>query len=334
MDSTTPTPVPISTLQTFTTTTLSLPTATLTRQSKIEGDDHMIYLITESPSHILRVTKPRPGENRLLPGFQMQAFDIAIRGLIREEYLARGLDADLIPASIGHKVMSEDGVYAASVETKLTGTGLHLDVEKNTSEATVRGLVELMRVMRGVDVRSLEERLGVGFSVPSIPFPDLRVWRERAILGWKRLIRLGQVDYGDQAEAEGLVERKTEFIQRIRDLSDHSCQVFIHNDIKGEHILVDGCGRITGILDWADAGIGCAATDIAGLVLTVGTRLATRIAAEVGYGEDEILRGVMQARCECVSRLDERLNGGDEFSPIPLLKDQLALSLEECELVW
>ncbi|KAF7587454.1 hypothetical protein BBP40_007226, partial [Aspergillus hancockii] len=125
MTTTTNHPIPLPTLRTLITTTLPLPTATptLTRNPSIEGDDHMIYHITESPTHLVRVTKPRP--NRPLPGHKMQALDIAIRKHISAQYRARGLSAAHIPISVAARVLSEDGVYAASVETKLPGVGLH-----------------------------------------------------------------------------------------------------------------------------------------------------------------------------------------------------------------
>lgn len=47
----------------------------------------------------------------------------------------------------------------------------------------------------------------------------------------------------------------------------------------------------------------------------------------MGYGENQILQGVLQARCECVFKLDNCLNGDDRLSPVDLLQDQLFLSL-------
>lgn len=117
-------------------------------------------------------------------------------------------------------------------------------------------------------------------------------------------------------------------LERIQRLSSEYHPALIHNDIKGEHILVySQSGRITGILDWADAGIGNAAADIAGLVLTVGGNIAKEIAKGFGYGENQILQGVLQARRECVLKLDNRLNGDDRPSPVDLLQDQVLLSL-------
>ncbi|OGM43819.1 hypothetical protein ABOM_007552 [Aspergillus bombycis] len=337
----TPNPIPLLTLETFAKATLHLAHATLTRHPQIEGDDHMIFTISESPGHLLRVTKPRQ-DRPLILGTHMQRFDIAVRELIADEYVARGLSGDIIPKSLGHEVLTGDGVHAVSMETRLEGVGLHRGGLTGLTERTVQGFVEMMSVLKGVDIGGLEGRLKglgvVGFEVPFIPWPEIRGMRERAVVAWRRLVNRGQIVGGDYKvedgdDFEGLGERKMAFIGRVRDMDETSRRVLIHNDIKGEHILVDSDGRITGLLDWADAGVGYPATDIAGLVLTVGPRLAVRIAREVGYVEDEILQGLMQARCECVLRLDDRLNGDDELTPIDLLKGQLVLSMEDCELV-
>ncbi|MEV0702753.1 aminoglycoside phosphotransferase family protein [Saccharopolyspora sp. NPDC050389] len=99
--------------------------------------------------------------------------------------------------------------------------------------------------------------------------------------------------------------------------------VLLHADLKGEHLLVDESGAISGVLDWTDAEIGDPATDVAGLVISVGAPAAARIAERAGCGEDVLVRGLVLARCDTLIRLDDRLNGDDD-SPEPLLRDQLA----------
>ncbi|KAE8152847.1 hypothetical protein BDV25DRAFT_150473 [Aspergillus avenaceus] len=313
---------PPTTLQTFLTTTLGLtqPPA-LTRHTSIEGDDHMIYSLSNTP-HILRVTKPR--RNRVLTGQQMQAFDIALRRLIRDEYRGRGLSENLIPVSIASQVLDEEGVYAASLETRMHGTGLHI---ARATEETVAGFVDLLSILKGIQVDDLERKLGLEGGIPRIPFPDLQELRISALQAWDRLYRNNQL--GDCAFGTGnihsLLETKTDFVSALP-CPSRAGSVLIHNDIKGEHVLVDECGRVTGFLDWADAGIGHVATDIAGLVLTVGVDMARRIARLVGY-EEMVLEGVLLARCECVLRLDWRLNGEDGVSPVKLLREQLVLAM-------
>lgn len=288
----------------------------------------MIFLIDSKPDYIVRVTKPREDGSRSYNGQEMQARDIALRRLVQDEYRARCLDEHIIPLSIGTWQLSDDGDYAASLETKLQGLGLH---RAPVSELTVQGLESFLSVLKCANVEGLEERLGI--KIPLIPFPDLKLLRESAIEAWTRLVERGQVsvkDIGNQGPINDLLERKTTMLEKIQHLSLEYCPALVHNDIKGEHILISPqSGRIIGILDWADAGIGNAAVDIAGLVLTVGNNLAKEIAREVGYGENQILQGVLQARCECVLRLDDRLNGDDRLSPVDLLRDQLFLSLKD-----
>ncbi|KAJ5477701.1 hypothetical protein N7530_003210 [Penicillium desertorum] len=300
----------------------------LIRQPTIEGDDHMIFLIDSKPDYIIRVTKPREDGSRSYNGQEMQARDIALRRLVQDEYRAHGLDERIIPCSIGSWQLSDDGDYAASLETKLQGLGLH---RAPASELTVQGLGSFLSVLKCVNLEGLEERLGR--KIPLIPFPNLKLLRESAIEAWTRMVERGQVsakDIGNQSPINGLLERKTTMLGKIQHLSPEYRPALVHNDIKGEHILIcPQSGRITGILDWADAGIGNAAVDIAGLVLTVGNNLAKEIAREVGYGENQILQGVLQARCECVLRLDDRLNGNDGMTPVDLLRDQLFLSLKD-----
>lgn len=299
----------------------------LNRQPTIEGDDHMIYFIDTNPDYIVRVTKPREDGSRSYNGQEMQARDIALRRFVQEEYRARCLDEHVIPRSIRTWQLSNDGDFVASLETKLQGSGLH---RTPVSELTVQGLETFLSVLKCVNVKELQESLGM--KIPVIPFPNLNSLRESAIKAWTRLVERGQIsakDIGDQGPMIGLLEKKTTILEKFQYLPSEYCPALVHNDIKGEHILVDPqSGRITGILDWADAGIGNAAVDIAGLVLTVGKDLAKEIAWKVGYGENQILQGILQARCECVLRLDDRLNGGDRLTPVDLLRNQLFLSLE------
>jgi aminoglycoside phosphotransferase (APT) family kinase protein len=98
-----------------------------------------------------------------------------------------------------------------------------------------------------------------------------------------------------------LLEKKTAMLEKIQYLSSEYSPTLVHNDIKGEHILVDPqSGRITGILDWADAGIGNPAVDIAGLVLTVGNDLAEE---SPGKWDMERIR-----YCKGFSRLDANVS--------------------------
>ncbi|MER7345844.1 aminoglycoside phosphotransferase family protein [Streptomyces aurantiacus] len=112
---------------------------------------------------------------------------------------------------------------------------------------------------------------------------------------------------------------------------DHSAPapnpVVLHNDLKGEHLMVSSAGRVSGVLDWADAALGDPAEDVAGLALSVGASAAVRVATAAGHAPEVARRGVLLARYDTAIRLAERLRGRDD-SPLPLLRAQLARAWE------
>ncbi|MCI3934834.1 aminoglycoside phosphotransferase family protein [Streptomyces sp. AN091965] len=103
--------------------------------------------------------------------------------------------------------------------------------------------------------------------------------------------------------------------------------VVLHNDLKGEHLLVSSSGRVSGVLDWADAVVGDPAEDVAGLALSVGAPAAGRVAATAGHAPAVAERGLLLARYDTALRLADRLYGDDD-SPVPLLRAQLARAWE------
>lgn len=167
----------------------------------------MIFFIDSKPDYIVRDTKPRKDGSRSYSGQDMQARDIALRRLPQDDYRARCLDEHIIPHSIGTLQLSDDDDYAASLGTKLHGLRLHRAL---VSELTVGALGSFLSVLRCINVKELEERLGI--QIPLIPFPNLKVLRESAIEAWTRLVERGQVSeegIGDQGPINGLLERKT-----------------------------------------------------------------------------------------------------------------------------
>lgn len=97
----------------------------------------------------------------------------------------------------------------------------------------------------------------------------------------------------------------------------------LHNDLKGEHLLVTGSGRLCGVLDWTDAMVGDVAEDVAGLAIAVGAAAAVRAATLAGYERAVCARALYLARCDTLIRLAERLRGEDD-SPLWLLRAQRA----------
>ncbi|WP_253916235.1 phosphotransferase family protein [Streptomyces sp. MNP-20] len=115
------------------------------------------------------------------------------------------------------------------------------------------------------------------------------------------------------------------------DTTDHpapaTAPVVLHNDLKGEHLLVSSSGRVSGVLDWADAVVGDPAEDVAGLALSLGAPAAARVAAAAGHAPAVAGRGLLLARYDTALRLADRLYGDDD-SPVPLLRAQLARAWE------
>ncbi|MFH8345639.1 phosphotransferase family protein [Streptomyces sp. NPDC018045] len=105
----------------------------------------------------------------------------------------------------------------------------------------------------------------------------------------------------------------------------------VHNDLKGEHLLVTEDGWIGGVLDWTDAVTGDSAEDVAGLAISVGAVAAVRIATAAGFGPGACARALQLARCDTLTLLSDRLRGLDD-SPLPLLRTQLRRAWEPTDL--
>ncbi len=72
---------------------------------------------------------------------------------------------------------------------------------------------------------------------------------------------------------------------------------FIHGDLQVAHVFVDERDRVTGVLDWSEAGAGDPAYDIATLTLGHRDRLESLLS---GYGRDvdrDLVRGWWALRC-------------------------------------
>ena len=72
--------------------------------------------------------------------------------------------------------------------------------------------------------------------------------------------------------------------------------VFTHGDLQADHVFIDG-DRITGVIDWSDAGPGDALFDLAILTLGDQDRLGDVVA---GYGTDvdlDVIRAWWSLRC-------------------------------------
>lgn len=103
--------------------------------------------------------------------------------------------------------------------------------------------------------------------------------------------------------------------------TDDDGPVVLHADLKGEHLLVDGAGGLTAVLDWSDAGTGDPALDVEGLVLAVGADAARVVARGAATPSATVERGVFLARCRSAVRWAAALRG-EPVGPEPLLRRQ------------
>jgi aminoglycoside phosphotransferase len=115
--------------------------------------------------------------------------------------------------------------------------------------------------------------------------------------------------------AEGLLDRELVRVNRgIADLALQSwTPVFAHGDLQITHVFVED-DRVTGVIDWSEAGIGDAFHDLATLTLNHEENLDDVL---VGYGGDvdpEVVRSWWSARSLIATRwLVE--HGFDAFAP-------------------
>ncbi len=72
-----------------------------------------------------------------------------------------------------------------------------------------------------------------------------------------------------------------------------------HNDLGAEHILVDGQGEVTGIIDWTDAALTDPARDIGSIYRDLGPDAAICVGEALNgpLTEDEVRRIRFHARC-------------------------------------
>ncbi len=107
--------------------------------------------------------------------------------------------------------------------------------------------------------------------------------------------------------------------------------VLCHTDLKGEHLFVseDG-GRLTAIVDWADASITDPAVDFAGLAIWLGPSFVREVLGVYTGPADEgtFHRALFLARAGLLGYLGAMLEGATTAS-IPLLDAQLRAAFSE-----
>ncbi|EFY99955.1 aminoglycoside 3'-phosphotransferase/choline kinase domain protein [Metarhizium robertsii] len=269
-----------------------------------EGGEHLVWTVNDAL--VLRVPadqgsggEPLLRERRLL--------DL----LRRNDKLA-----PLVPLCIDVGVWNPHGRQYALYH-KAKGVSVESD-PRGVTRGTEDDLVAFLVGLAGVRVG---DALGIG--VPEGEEVDLDEVRGRATAALdvlrrrQQLMELDEVISLAKLDAPGHVQPGSS----VR-------RVLTHADLKGEHVFLDAAGRVTGVIDWSDARVGCPSIEVSGLAVAVGARMAARVAKRAGYEADIVCKGVIMARCNGVLCLEAILRGDDD-SPELLVRRQLRRAFEE-----
>ncbi|MEU9186773.1 aminoglycoside phosphotransferase family protein [Streptomyces sp. NPDC048484] len=259
-----------------------------------EGGEHLTWFV--GAHHVLRLAPDREASRR-------QWRELRLRDLVRPHI------GVAVPVSIAHGEWASGLTY--TLDTLIAGGSVEPRDVSALGEADLAGLLTGLREVPGREA----EALGVPRATPR-PLEALRVAAERAA------DQLAAADEFDPARLHQLTA------PAVVQLAPQPGTAFlVHHDLKGEHLVVSGDGRVRGVLDWTDAVVGDPTEDIAGLALAVGAPAAVRAATLAGYGARPCLRGLWLARCDTLTRLAGRLHHHDD-SPLPLLRAQLRRAWE------
>ncbi|MFE1803232.1 aminoglycoside phosphotransferase family protein [Streptomyces sp. NPDC059517] len=259
-----------------------------------EGGEHSTWFV--GARHVLRLAPDREASRR-------QRRELRLRELVRPHI------GVAVPVSVAHGEWASGLTY--TLDTLIPGgSGERRDVSA-VGEADLAGLLSGLREVPGHQAESL----GVPRATPR-SLETLRTAAERAAE------RLAAADEFDAARLQQLTAGGV-----LQLAAQPGAAFLVHHDLKGEHLVVSGDGRVRGVLDWTDAAVGDPTEDIAGLAVAVGAPAAVRAATLAGYGARPCLRGLWLARCDTLTRLAAGLRDGSGGS-LPLLRVQLAHAWE------
>jgi aminoglycoside phosphotransferase (APT) family kinase protein len=259
-----------------------------------EGGGHFTWWV--GTRHVLRLAPDRAAAAR-------QRRELRLRDLARPHLPVA------VPVSVAHGEWAPGLSY--TLDTRIPGgvPGGH-----GVSAVGEDDLAGLLAGLREVPVRQAEA-LGVPRTAPR----SLQTLRRAAVQAAERL---GGADEFAPARMAQLAPAAAAQLA-----AQPGTAVLVHQDLKGEHLVVGADGRVRGVLAWTGAVVGDPAEDIAGLALAVGSPAAVRAATLAGYGPRPCLRGLWLARCDAVVRLADRLADRDD-RPLPLLRAQLRRAWE------
>ncbi|MYV97508.1 aminoglycoside phosphotransferase family protein, partial [Streptomyces sp. SID3343] len=193
-----------------------------------EGGEHASWWV--DADHVVRFALDADGADR-------QRREIALRDLLRPVV---GVE---IPASVG--LVAWAGGLTATFDTRLPGVSAEVRTVAAVGEA------DLARMLIGL--RSLPAASAAALGVPAAQPRALEALRQAAESAVELLHTGGEFDAARWAALGPSAPARS------------PADVVLHNDLKGEHVLVADTGGVCGVLDWTDAAIGDPAEDVAGL---------------------------------------------------------------------
>ncbi|MFD5215370.1 aminoglycoside phosphotransferase family protein [Microbacterium sp. NPDC058345] len=184
--------------------------------------------------------------------------------------------AVLVPTPLVH-----EAALGVLITRRLPGTPVIGRVRRDPGSLP-RALIETLIALR---------RIGGSVGLPADPYPN-DLWHADAVEQF-RAVR-GQLP----GERIRLLE---EFLEAAPPPT-RTGTVPQHNDLGAEHVLVDDAGRVTGIVDWADAALADPARDLGSIFRDFGENVARGVAAGLGIAvtEAEFRRIVFHARCKWI----------------------------------
>lgn len=161
--------------------------------------------------------------------------------------------------------------------------------EQAQAAALGRRLGEFLRALHGADAGT-----AAALGLEADDDPHLKVWSDEALRDLQFAQERGHVEAASRAA----------WALRLTNPPPAASSPgrVVHGDFAAEHVLLDGQGRPSGVIDWSDAVLGDPALDLAGLVHWGGRRLLLAALETYGAaGEATLERARWYALCRALA---------------------------------
>ena len=268
-----------------------------------EGGEHAAWFVGDY------VFRALPHSQDSTAGLKKEA---AVRKLI-----GRHSGDTAVPNCVG--TVTVDG-WIGNIDVRVKGVSLEV---RHATQRTEADLVHFVKDLWSTPVAEAEAI--VGSERETVELDDLI---PRAYEAWHQLLGTGYV-----IDHKPSISTFLAFSDDAYKPDDTATDVLLHNDFKGEHIVLkssndDNDGTLAGVIDWSDAAVGDVAVDVGGLAISVGQRMAKRITLRAGVPQSAVERGIAMARFDAIINLNECVHGDDRDSSEWLLRRQFERAFE------